>query len=207
MFSAQRANRPAAAFVGAIAAALALAGCGGGSSTPATTPAARQSGFAGAALVHPVPAPGFELRDSEGHAASLARYRGEVAVLAFLDSSCRACELIGQQIRGALDELANPPPVLIVSVDPAVDTPLRVAGFLERVSLAGRARYLNGPAGALPAVWHAYHAVTPAHGQEAFESAATVYLLDREGRERVLYQEEQLTPEALAHDIRALQRG
>ncbi len=32
-------------------------------------------------------------------------------------------------------------------------------------------------------------------------------LIDAAGRERVLYETEQLTPEALAHDIRALGGG
>jgi hypothetical protein len=42
-------------------------------------------------------------------------------------------------------------------------------------------------------------------GAQDYEAALPVYVLDRSGDERVIYQEEQLTPEALAHDIRALQ--
>jgi hypothetical protein len=34
-----------------------------------------------------------------------------------------------------------------------------------------------------------------------------VILLDREGRARVEYALEELTPEALSHDIRGLERG
>ncbi len=49
--------------------------------------------------------------------------------------------LIAQQIRGALDELPHPVPVLIVSADPAADTPASVARFLAQVSLT-RARPL-----------------------------------------------------------------
>ncbi len=70
---------------------------------------------------------------------SLSSYRGQVVVLAFLYSTCGAtCTLIAQQIRGALDELPQPVPVLIVSADPAADTPASVARFLARVSLTGR---------------------------------------------------------------------
>jgi protein SCO1/2 len=138
---------------------------------------------------------------------SSSSYRGRPTILAFLDSTCRACLLIAQQIRGALGELANPPPVLLVSADPANDTPARIDAFLRETGLTGRARYLVGPRHALAAVLRAYRVLTPSRGEQAFETAATVYLLDREGRERVLYQQEQLTPEALAHDVRVLEGG
>jgi protein SCO1/2 len=191
----------------ALAGAIALAGCGSGGRTSRTASPPPESGFMGAALPRPVAAPAFTLTDVNGQTVSLTAYRGRVTILSFLSSTCRACVLIAQQIRGALDEVANPPPVLFVSVDPAQDTPERVATFLSRVGLASRARYLVGPAPALARVLKRYGAVTPASGQATFEASATVYLLDAGGRERVLYQEEQLTPEALAHDIRALQRG
>jgi cytochrome oxidase Cu insertion factor (SCO1/SenC/PrrC family) len=191
----------------ALAGAIALTGCGSSARTARSASAPPESGFMGAALPRGVSAPAFTLTDVNGQTVSLAAYRGRVTILAFLDSTCRACVLIAQQIRGALDEVANPPPVLFVSVDPAHDTPERVAGFLTGVGLATRARYLVGPPPALARVLERYRVVTPVRGQAAFEAAATVHLLDASGRERVLYQEEQLTPEALAHDIRALQRG
>jgi hypothetical protein len=49
--------------------------------------------------------------------------------------------------------------------------------------------------------------VTPAAGRAAFERSASVLLIDGRGLERVIYQQEQLTPESLAHDIRSLQAG
>jgi protein SCO1 len=197
-----------------VAAALAaglLAGCGGGAhrapaNASAVTP---ESAFAGAALPTPRPVPAFALRDTSGRAVELPAAGGRITVVAFIDSGCRVCVLIGQQIRGALDELTGAEPaVLLVSVDPTLDTPAHVAAFLAGVSLTGRARYLTGPPRELPAVWRAYGVVTPAAGQtRRFEAAATVFVLDGQGRERVLYQQEQLTPEALAHDVRVLGRG
>jgi hypothetical protein len=56
-------------------------------------------------------------------------------------------------------------------------------------------------------VWREYGVRTPAAGRSAFEAAVTVLLIDRRGRQRVIFQPEQLTPEGLAHDIRALERG
>jgi protein SCO1 len=201
----------------ALVVALALGGCSGGSppapspiSTGASvsTPASSSSPFDGAAL--PVaPAHGFTLADvtSNGRPVSLSRYRGQVVVLAFLYSTCGApCVVIAQQIRGALDELGpHPAPVLIVSTDPAADTPARVRRFLAQVSLTGRAQWLTGSLAQLRPVWHAYGITPPSAGRGVFANSVSVFLLDRAGRERVLFQSEQLTPEGLAHDIRKLQ--
>jgi len=188
----------------------ALAGCGsGGSSSPSSgaspSPGTSSSGFDGAALPVGVPAHDFTLIDQDGRHVSLARLRGEVTVLAFLYSTCGGtCEVIAQQIRGALDELAHPPPVLFVSVDPTADTRARVERFLAHVSLSRRVRYLSGSGPQLRRVWRSYRIVPASAGRRAFERSASVLLLDRNGRERVVFQLEQLTPEALSHDIRKL---
>jgi cytochrome oxidase Cu insertion factor (SCO1/SenC/PrrC family) len=112
--------------------------------------------------------------------------------------------VIAQQIRGAIDDLHAAPAVLIVSADPAGDTPARVERFLTDVSLSGRVRYLTGPPAQLRSVWRAYRIAPASDGRAAFERTATVMLLDRSGRERVLFGLEQLTPESLAHDIERL---
>jgi protein SCO1 len=205
---AQAAGPAAAVLAAAVLAAFALAGCGGTAAPTTTTAPATSAGaqqFEGAALPGE-PAPPFALTDIDGAPVSLASYRGRVTVLAFLQAGCRACTLIAQQLRGALDELGSAaPPVLIVSVEPAHDTPARVAAFLHSVSLSGRALWLTGPPAGLAAIWRAYRVRTPAQGQAAFELAAPVYLIDAQGRERVIYEQEQLTPEGLAHDIARLQ--
>jgi protein SCO1/2 len=199
-------NRRAATLGALVLCSGALAsGCGGGGSAT-TALAGSKQGFEGAALPADVSAPIFSLIDVGGARVGLSAQRGRVTILAFLYSDCTACVLIAQQIRGALDELSTPPAVLIVSVDPAQDTPARVRSFLHQVSLAGRVRYLVGPADALRAVWRAYHVTTPASGRAAYERAAPVLLIDPLGRERVIYEQEQLTPEALAHDIHGLER-
>ncbi len=176
------------------------------SGSPAETVPAEQ-GFDGAALPQPRAAPGFSLRNQYGRRVSLASLRGGPVVLAFLYARCGGpCVLIAQQIRGALDELGeHPAQVAIVSADPAGDTPNAVRSFLARVSLSGRVQWLSGPAAALTAVWQAYGVRPASAGREAFAKYAEVRLLDAQGRERVLYGTEQLTPEALAHDIRKLQ--
>jgi protein SCO1/2 len=128
-----------------------------------------------------------------------------VVILAFLSSTCGAtCILIAQQIRGALDELARPVPVLLVSVDPRADTSARVRRFLDTVALTGRASYLSGSPAALRPIWRAYGVVPVTSNRAAFERAASVLLLDRNGRQRVVFGVEQLTPEGIAHDVRKL---
>jgi len=178
------------------------AGGGHGSSTEALSRSSPSSGFDGAALPAGVSAPGFTLTDQLGRPVSLSDYRGQVTVIAFLYSTCGAgCTVIAQQIRGALDELPRPVPVLVVSADPAADSPARVAGFLAANSLTGRVRYLTGPLTRLRSLWRAYRIAPAAAGRAAFERNAAVLLLDGQGRERVVFGLEQLTPESLAHDI------
>jgi protein SCO1 len=192
----------------ALGLAVILAGCSSGSSTSSSSSSyssAGASGFDGAALPAGARAEDFTLIDQAGRSVSLSRYRGQVTILAFLYSSCGpTCIVIAQQIRGALDELPHPVPVLFVSADPAADTPARVRRFLAQVSLTGRARYLSGPLAKLRPIWRAFHIVAATGGRAAFERSASVLVLDRAGRERVLFQLEQLTPEGLAHDVRKL---
>jgi protein SCO1/2 len=194
-------RRTALALVGAAAILAGVIACGGGS---AAHPSAG-TGFAGAALPASLPVRDFTLEDQSGRRVSLAGYRGQVVVLAFISSTCGAtCILLAQQIRGALDELPRPVPVLFVSVDPRTDTGARVRRFLQRVALTGRVRYLSGSSTALRPIWRAYGIVPVTSDRAAFERAAAVLLLDRDGRERVVFGLEQLTPEGLAHDVRKL---
>ncbi len=95
-------------------------------------------------------------------------------------------------------------PALLVSADPGVDTPTRERAFLARTSLTGRARYLNGTLAQLHPVWRSLRVVPASAGAHRFDEYASVFLLDRRGRERVIFQLEQLTPEALSHDVRKL---
>jgi protein SCO1 len=164
--------------------------------------------FDGAALPPGVPAPPFTLTDQGGSTIALSSLRGRPVVIAFPYTGCHnSCVLLAQQIRGALDELARPPAVLLISADPAADTPARVRSFLERVSLAGRASYLTGTATQLKRVWRSYRVTPSSAGQAAYAKYATVLVLDGRGDERVIYGPEQLTPEALSHDIRKLEGG
>ncbi|HEY1449886.1 MAG TPA: SCO family protein, partial [Solirubrobacteraceae bacterium] len=190
------------------------AGCGGAASSHSSgssgsesspTSTTSSSGFDGAALPPGVTPPAFTLHDERGAPASLSSYPGQVIVVAFLYSDCGAtCVVIAQQIRGALDELPQAVPVLVISADPQADTPARVARFLAQTSLTGRVRWLSGTPAQLRRVWHAFRVLPASAGHAAFARSTSVFVIDRDGHERVIFQLEQLTPEALSHDVRKL---
>jgi protein SCO1/2 len=160
------------------------------------------NGFAGAQRAAEIPPATFALRDQEGRAVSARDTRGGVTVLTFMYSTCQdSCPVVASQIRGALDDLGHDVPVLAISVDPANDTPLSAKRFVNRQSLTGRMRFLLGSRAQLAPVWKEF-AIKPQG--KGFEHSAYVVLLDRAGRQRIAFPFDKLTPEGLAHDIRAL---
>ncbi len=163
-------------------------------------------GFAGAQLPPEIPPADFALRDQDGRLVRLRDYAGHVVIVSFLYSTCRdTCPLIAQQIRGALDQLGRPVPALAVSVDPAEDTPLNARRFLLKQSVTGRLRFLLGSRAALAPIWHGFGIQPQSAGQASrSDHSVDTLLLDATGRPRIGFQSADLTPEALAHDIRRL---
>jgi protein SCO1 len=181
----------------------------GSRSVSSTSAAGQESEPQGALLPGEITAPSFTLHDQYGHAVSLSDYRGRTVMLTFLYSTCGdTCVVIAEQIRGALNELdeehAPAPAVLIVSADPAADTPANVKRFLAQVSITSRVQYLTGAPAQLRAVWRAY-AVKPASvGAALFDEYAQVLLIDGSGHKRVLFESEELTAEGLSDGVRKL---
>jgi protein SCO1 len=166
-----------------------------------------RSPFKGA--VRPKAPPGqFALRTQEGELVRLADLRGKVVVLTPTYATCEeSCPVAAQQIRGALDDLAEPERERIrafaLSVDPANDTPDAAQEFLLDRRLRGYLDYLLGTRRELSPVWREYGF---APQTEEREHNSYVVLLDGEGRQRVGFPTSFLTPEALAHDLRLLVR-
>jgi protein SCO1 len=174
-----------------------------------TSPSQSSSGFDGAPLPGQQPYD-FTLIDQRGHRVSLSEYRGRVVLLTFLSTApgsaaAATSRLMAQQIRGALAELGGGVPALAVSTSPDTDTRARVRAFLSGVSLTNRLEYLTGTTAQLRAIWHTYAITPPRQGEKGPNRAAYVVLIDKRGVQRVRFYVEQLTPEALAHDIRRLQ--
>lgn len=167
-----------------------------------TSSAAGPTGFHGAVRPPAARAVDFRLRDQDGAVATMRAYRGEDVIVTFLYSTCEdTCPLTAQQIRGALDDLGRDVPVLAISVDPRGDTPLHVKRFLVKQHLTGRMRFLTGTRAQLESIWHGY-GIQPQ--DEGFEHTASTVIVDRTGAQRVGYLTDQLTPEGLAADLRAL---
>ena len=163
------------------------------------------SGWAGFVRPPGATAPPFTLRDQDGERATMAEYRGRPVAVTFVYSTCEdTCPALVDQVRGALDDTGADVPLLAVSVDPANDTPGRARRFLNERRMTGRARFLLGSEEELAPVWRGY-GVQPQQGE--LDHSATVVLVDAQGRQRVGFPHDQLTPDALAHDIRRLERS
>jgi len=176
-----------------------------GGSGDGTVSAAGPTGLHGGIRPPQARAIGFRLQDQDGQLATMDAYRGRTVVVTFLYSTCQdTCPLTAQQIRGALDDYGRDVPVLAISVDPKGDTPLHVKRFLVKQHLTGRMRYLVGTRAQLERVWRAY-GIQPQG--EGFEHTASTVIVDGTGAQRVGYLTDQLTPEALADDLRALSDG
>jgi protein SCO1 len=174
-------------------------------SSSATTAASTE--FDGPTLPAGLRAADFSLADQYGRHVRLSHYRGHVVVLTFIHSLCKdTCPFMVEQIKGALNDLPGSGqgvPTIGVSVAPAEDTVHNRKAFLSKHELSGRLAFVSGPISAMRRVWHAYaiQPVTPKVDHSTF-----VLLIDKRGFERIGFAADQLTPEDLAHDIRALQR-
>jgi cytochrome oxidase Cu insertion factor (SCO1/SenC/PrrC family) len=129
-----------------------------------------------------------------------------VVVLTFIHSLCHdACPFMVEQIKGALNLLpGRAVPVIGVTVAPAEDTARNRRRFLAQHEMGSRLSFVNGPLPEVRRVWHAYAIEA---GSKPFGHSTFVILIDKRGYERIGFAADQLTPEGLAHDIRALQRS
>ncbi len=181
-----------------------LSGRGSAVSPPAQ---ASSSPFDGPTMPANARAAGFSLTDQNGRRVSLVQYRGKVVVLTFIHSLCHdACPLMVEAIKGALNALpaaGRGVPTIGITVAQSEDTVANRRRFLARHRMTGRLAFLNGPFLVLRRVWRAYaiEPVTPKIDHSTF-----VLLIDKRGFERVGIPVDQLTPEALAHDIEVLER-
>lgn len=194
--------------------AVALAGvlAFGGSGEPVRRAAftVGPGGFAGAQSPDGARAEDFNLRDQDGAPASIAAERGKVTVLTFLYTTCKdTCPIAASQILGALDDLGpagRDVAALAVSVDPENDTASRARSFLLDRRLTGRMRFALGTEAQLAPVWKDYAVRPQGDDPEAqdYEHSARVVLIDKRGFQRSAFPLSELTPPALAHDLRRL---
>lgn len=149
------------------------------------------------------PAPPFTLRDVLGGRFTLASTKGRPTLVTFLDSKCRSlCPIVGRDLGDVQRSLpaAERPAVLVVSVDPAGDTPASVRSAARRWHLEPGWRWLTGTRPQLAAVWKRYGIEVERTTNDIVHGAA-VYLLDSRNDERAGYLAP-LLPNFISLDIR-----
>jgi protein SCO1/2 len=172
---------------------------------------AQDAGFRAGAFDPPRAAPDFELPGSTGASVRLSQYRGKVVALAFGFTYCpRICPVTLANLARAFEALgtaASGAQVVFVSVDPERDTPARMREFLDFFNPAFVG--VTGTPAQLEAVRREFgisaQKAVSQNAQLGYEvhHSSFVYLIDREGRLRLLMPFGK-TADDLAHDIRLL---
>jgi len=144
-------------------------------------------------LLKASPAPDFRLTDQWGKTVTLASLRGHPVLLTFLSSICTTnCPLVAEDIHQALDRLgaaARDVEVVAISTDPEGDTHASIVKFSRQHHLLHHWLFLTGSRNALRKAWLDYYIYgAPANASAAVKDSHTsgTYLLDRQGRWRVL---------------------
>lgn len=156
---------------------------------------------------------GWSLTDHYGNQASGDRFKGKVALVFFGFTQCPdICPTSLSEVHNALATLgpqAADVQVLMVTVDPERDTPTVMKDYLqvfsdglptEFLGLSGTPEEIRQTAQA----FRAYYAKVPTpDGSYTMDHSASYYLIDKDGKARVLASN-QAGPEALAHDLKIL---
>jgi len=192
--------------VAAIAAVLVVDRVSGGNGSSSQRGRAAADVLEGNSLPD-VKAANFTLTNQDGKRVTLSHDRGHVVVLTWIHSLCKDdCPFMVEQIKGALNLLPHGGrgvDVIGVSVDPHQDTIHNRRDFLSLHEMTHRMSFVNGPERVMKRVWKAYaiQPVTPKADHSAF-----VFLISKQGYEKIGFPAVQITSGALAHDIRLLQR-
>jgi cytochrome oxidase Cu insertion factor (SCO1/SenC/PrrC family) len=154
---------------------------------PATTTTAAVPPLAGQAVWadHTRLPPALNLPDQNGQMFSLAAQSGKVVVVTFMDTACTTlCPLEGRALASARAQLPASAPVelVVVSTDPAADTPAAARAFAARSGWNGRWQWhwLLARPGQLARVWHAYGVSV----SSSLAHTSVLYLIGKDSYER-----------------------
>ncbi len=151
------------------------------------------------------PAPPIRLTDQTGRPLSLGSLHGDVVMLTFLDTHCREiCPTIGAQLASVQRAFprGQQPVIVVVSVNPAKDSPSSARTFAANMGWSGRWHWLMGDRQQLSRVWQSYGIDVRKLNNDIAHSGA-VYLVDKAGDERSGYLSP-IAPTLIAHDVKAL---
>ncbi len=158
------------------------------------------------------PAPQFSLTDQSGAAVTLRQLEGHPVVLTFLYTHCPdECPLTAEKLASASQALGSRAADVrwvAISTDPVGDTRESATAFVANHHLTDRLQYLLGSQEQLAAVWRSYGVDATAgqpmsDGMVPIKHSVGVYLIDRQGRERI-YLESSFDPTTLTDDLRVL---
>ena len=198
------------------------------------TACSQAASFEGTELDPVRAATGFQLRDQFENRLSLSDLTGKVVVLTFLYINCPdICPVITETLKRAHTQLgddAQEVRIVAVSVDPERDTAEQAHRYSEEKGMLHKWAFLVGEEEELAPIWSAYYIAAQRQELEEGRGASdrlaskadphtdaditklgylvthssAAYLIDRQGRLRVLFTELSLDPEPLVHDIRLL---
>ena len=173
------------------------------------TPAANSSGLQGTDLGG-VPAPNFRLTDQFSRPVSLAQFKGKPVVLTFLYTHCPdQCPLTAEKLHAVMLSLGSDAQrvgVVAVSTDPRRDTTAAALNFSQVHRMQNYWHYLLGTESELSSVWSSYSvyaAPTPTSTGGSVAHTTAVYVIDKQGRERVFFGSD-FTSEQLTKDLQIL---
>ena len=152
----------------------------------------------------------LDMIDTEGRQRTLADYQGKVLMVFFGYTQCPdVCPTALAQVSQAMELLGDEAAdvrVIMVSVDPARDTPTVLRAYVHAfdpafIGLTGTPEQLDKTAKS----FKAFYAKEPGPTPElyAMNHSSSFYLMDRDGEARALVRADS-TPEDMAHDIRLL---
>jgi protein SCO1/2 len=172
-----------------------------------------QSNFIGSDITGGDIGQGWTLSDHHGNPATPERFEGRVTVVFFGFTQCPdICPTSLSEVNNALAQLgeqAKEVQVLMITVDPERDSADVMRAYLavfsdglpnEFLGLTGSPEEIRQTAQA----FRAYYAKVPSpNGDYTMDHSASYYLLDKDGKARVLLSN-QAGPQALANDIKLL---
>ena len=136
------------------------------------------------------PAPNFTLSDQFGHTASLASYRGKVALLAFNDSECTTiCPLTTTAMLDAkrmLGAAGAQVQLLGIDANPKATSIEDVLSYSQLHGMTHQWRFLTGSLPALKRVWKAY-GIQAEIERGLIAHTPALFAIDPQGRLRRLY--------------------
>ena len=154
-----------------------------------TTSSAHQSNLQGTDLGG-TPAPDFRLTDQFGKQVLLSQFRGKPVVLTFLFTHCpNVCPLTAEKLHATMLDLgsdAQRVAVLAVTTDPKRDTLASALAFSKVHHMEDYWHFLIGPHDAVAPIWSSYGVYAePGSTYSTTTHSLAVYVIDKQGRERV----------------------